>query len=1025
MAFYSSLFLALFALLLVRSSNVTSQETVSVSPTIDISINRNTFPQGFIFGAGSSSYQFEGAAMEGGRGESVWDTFTHKYPAKIQDRSNGDVAIDSYHHYKEDVKMMKDVNLDSYRFSISWSRILPKGKLSGGINQEGINYYNNLINELVANGIKPFVTLFHWDLPQALEDEYGGFLSPLIVKDFRDYAELCFKEFGDRVKYWVTLNEPWSYSQNGYASGEMAPGRCSAWMNSNCTGGDSSTEPYLVTHHQLLAHAAAVRLYKAKYQTSQEGVIGITLVANWFLPLRDTKADKKAAERAIDFMYGWFMDPLTSGDYPKSMRSLVRTRLPKFTADQARQLIGSFDFIGLNYYSTTYSSDAPQLSNANPSYITDSLVTAAFERDGKPIGIKIASDWLYVYPRGIRDLLLYTKDKYNNPLIYITENGVNEYNEPSLSLEESLMDTFRIDYHYRHLYYLLSAIRNGANVKGYYVWSFFDNFEWSSGYTSRFGMVFIDYKNGLKRYPKLSAMCSLFLALFALLLVRSSNVTSQETVSVSPTIDISINRNTFPQGFIFGAGSSSYQFEGAAMEGGRGESVWDTFTHKYPAKIQDRSNGDVAIDSYHHYKEDVKMMKDVNLDSYRFSISWSRILPKGKLSGGINQEGINYYNNLINELVANDIKPFVTLFHWDLPQALEDEYGGFLSPLIVKDFRDYAELCFKEFGDRVKYWVTLNEPWSYSQNGYASGEMAPGRCSAWMNSNCTGGDSSTEPYLVTHHQLLAHAAAVRLYKAKYQTSQEGVIGITLVANWFLPLRDTKADQKAAERAIDFMYGWFMDPLTSGDYPKSMRSLVRTRLPKFTADQARQLIGSFDFIGLNYYSTTYSSDAPQLSNANPSYITDSLVTAAFERDGKPIGIKIASDWLYVYPRGIRDLLLYTKDKYNNPLIYITENGVNEYNEPSLSLEESLMDTFRIDYHYRHLYYLLSAIRNGANVKGYYVWSFFDNFEWSSGYTSRFGMVFIDYKNGLKRYPKLSAMWYKNFLKKETRLYASSK
>ncbi|KAG2397797.1 Beta-glucosidase 13 [Vigna angularis] len=206
---------------------------------------------------------------------------------------------------------------------------------------------------------------------------------------------------------------------------------------------------------------------------------------------------------------------------------------------------------------------------------------------------------------------------------------------------------------------------------------------------------------------------------------------------------------------------------------------------------------------------------------------------------------------------------------------------------------------------------------------------------------------------------------------------------------------------------------------------SMRSLVRTRLPKFTAEQARLLIGSFDFIGLNYYSTTYATDAPQLSNDNPSYLTDSLVTAAFERDGKPIGIKIASDWLYVYPRGIRDLVLYTKEKYNNPLIYITENGVNEYNEPSLSLEESLMDTFRIDYHYRHLYYLLSAIRNGANVKGYYVWSFFDNFEWTSGYTSRFGMIFIDYKNGLKRYPKLSATWYKNFLKKKTRLYSSSK
>ncbi|KAL5130108.1 Beta-glucosidase 24 [Glycine soja] len=875
--------LRLIALVLVISiSSVNCIETDAVEPIIDIaSLNRDSFPPDFIFGAGSSSYQC--------------------------------LVYNNINIIHEDVKIVKDMNLDSYRFSISWSRILPKGKLSRGINQEGIDYYNNLINELVANGIQPLVTLFHWDLPQSLEDEYGGFLSPRIVKDFRDYAELCFKEFGDRVKYWVTLNEPWSYSQHGYANGGMAPGRCSAWVNPNCTGGDSGTEPYLVTHYQLLAHAAAVRVYKTKYQVSQKGLIGITLVANWYLPFSNTKADQKATERAIDFM---FMDPLTSGDYPKIMRSLVRTRLPKFTTEQSKLLIGSFDFIGLNYYSSTYASDAPHLSNARPNYVTDSLVTPEFERDGKPIGIKIASDWLYVCPRGILDLLLYTKEKYNNPLIYITENGINEFRDETISLEESLLDTFRIDYHY------------------------------------------------------------------LLVLVRSSKVTCElETDTVSPIIDISLSRKSFPEGFIFGAGSSSYQFEGAAKEGGREPSVWDTFTHNYPEKIMDRSNGDVAIDSYHHYKEDVGMMKDMNLDSYRFSISWSRILPKGKLSGGINREGINYYNNLINELVANGIQPLVTLFHWDLPQALEDEYGGFLSPRIVKDFRDYAELCFKEFGDRVKHWVTLNEPWSYSQNGYANGRMAPGRCSAWMNLNCTGGDSSTEPYLVTHHQLLAHAAVVRVYKTKYQAFQKGVIGITLVANWFLPLRDTKSDQKATERAIDFM---FMDPLTSGDYPKSMRSLVRTRLPKFTTEQSKLLIGSFDFIGLNYYSTTYASDSPQLSNARPSYLTDSL---------------IASDWLYVYPRGIRDLLLYTKEKYNNPLIYITENGINEYNEPTLSLEESLMDTFRIDYHYRHLFYLQSAIKNGANVKGYHVWSLFDNFEWSSGYTVLQGKVEKDRVYGI--------------------------
>ncbi|KAK7257865.1 hypothetical protein RIF29_32155 [Crotalaria pallida] len=486
------------------------------------------------------------------------------------------------------------------------------------------------------------------------------------------------------------------------------------------------------------------------------------------------------------------------------------------------------------------------------------------------------------------------------------------------------------------------------------------------------------------------------------LLSSSSIVFSQENNATTPKVVVPLlNRKSFPNGFIFGTASSAYQYEGAASEGGRGPSIWDTFTHKYPEKVKDGQSGDVAVDSYHRYKEDVAIMKDMNLDAYRFSISWSRLLPKGKLSGGL--------------------QPLVTLFHWDLPQALEDEYGGFLSPLIVKDFQEYAELCFREFGDRVKQWITLNEPWSLSQNGYAMGHMAPGRCSAWLNRSCVGGDSAIEPYLVTHHQLLAHAAAVNVYKTKFQGSQKGLIGITLLVTWAVPISDSKLDQKAAERAIDFMYGWFMDPLTRGDYPQSMRSLVRTRLPKFTKAQAKQLIGSYDFIGLNYYSAGYVTDAPLQSNARPTYQTDSLADMSFMRDGKSIGLNVASNWLYVYPRGFRDLLLYTKEKYNNPLIYITENGINEYDDPELSLEESLLDTYRVDYHYRHLYYLQFAIEAGVNVRGYFAWSLLDNFEWHSGYTVRFGMNFIDYKNDLKRYQKISALWFKDFLKPEPRLY----
>ncbi|KAB1209597.1 Beta-glucosidase 12 [Morella rubra] len=407
--------------------------------------------------------------------------------------------------------------------------------------------------------------------------------------------------------------------------------------------------------------------------------------------------------------------------------------------------------------------------------------------------------------------------------------------------------------------------------------------------------------------------------------------------------------------------------------------------HEIAERITDRGNGDLAVDQYHRYKEDVGIMKEMGLDAYRFSISWSRLLPKGNLSGGVNKEGIRYYNKLINELLAKGQKPFVTIFHWDLPQTLEDEYGGFLSPYIVNDFRDYAELCFKKFGDRVKHWITMNEPWTYSDGGYASGTLAPGRCSSWQNLNCTGGDSATEPYLVSHYQLLAHAAAVEVYKQKYQAAQNGVIGITLVCHWIVSISKANDNRNAALR--------FLDPLTFGDYPHSMRSLVGKRLPKFTKEQSKTL-----------------------NAGNKSYLTDSLANLTTQRNGILIGSPAASSWLHVYPRGIRDLLLYTKEKYHNPLIYITENGIDEFNNETLSLEEALIDNHRIEYYHSHLWYLRKAMKDGVNVKGYFAWSLLDNFEWYAGYTVRFGINYVDYKNGLKRYPKLSAHWFKNFLKK---------
>ncbi|KAF7824494.1 vicianin hydrolase-like [Senna tora] len=346
-------------------------------------------------------------------------------------------------------------------------------------------------------------------------------------------------------------------------------------------------------------------------------------------------------------------------------------------------------------------------------------------------------------------------------------------------------------------------------------------------------------------------------------------------------------------------------------------------------------------------QSDIQLMKEVGLDSFRFSISWSRIFPEGK--GKVNELGVNFYNNLINELLANDITPVVTLFHCDLPQALEDEYDGFLSRKIVKDYRDYADFCFKTFGDRVKTWVTFNEPYVFISNGYATGNFPPGRCSNYAG-NCTVGDSATEPYIVGYHWILSHAAAVRLYKKKYQVSQKGEIGITLVTFWYIPKSDTAADKEATSRALDFWFGWHAHPITYGDYPESMKSLVGDRLPKFTKSESKLVKGTYDFLGLNYYTTFYIENAPP-TTTNKSLSSDAQAAFRLPDNGATIDGST----------GLHDLLVYIKDNYQNPTIYIHENGVGETRNASKPVSEAIKDSARIKYYDSHLRSLLQAIK----------------------------------------------------------------
>lgn len=486
----------------------------------------------------------------------------------------------------------------------------------------------------------------------------------------------------------------------------------------------------------------------------------------------------------------------------------------------------------------------------------------------------------------------------------------------------------------------------------------------------------------------------------------------------STPFSLVIDRLHFPANFYFGTATAAYQVEGAYNRSGKGPSIWDTFSHEHPERITDGSNGDVAVDFYDKYKEDIeRMSSELGMNAIRFSISWPRVIPSGRVREGVNEEGIAFYNNVIDYAIANGLEPFVTIFHWDLPQALEDKYGGFLSHRIVADYKDFAELCFQRFGDRVKHWITFNEPYEFSMGGWESGSSAPGRCSSWVDRACQAGDSSTEPYIIAHNLLLAHAEAVNLFKTKYQATTKGKIGITLDVTWSIPLSDSHEDIEAAHRNLDFTFGWFLDPIVYGHYPITMRTLVPKRLPEFTWDQKHMLKNSYDFIGINSYTSTYAS-ANFTPDSNPNHIrvsTDKRVTLSQYKNGKPIGDQASPSWLYVYPEGILDILKYTKDTYRNPIIYITENGIGD--PQNLTLQEAAKDTWRINYHGRHLVNIRRAIcDHKVRVEGYFVWTFTDNLEWSSGYTIRMGLYGIDRSTKeLTRIPKWSVKTFHDFLK----------
>lgn len=438
------------------------------------------FPKGFVWGAATSAYQIEGAARADGRGESIWDRFSHT-PSKVEDGSTGDVACDHYNRWKEDVALMKQLRLQAYRFSIAWPRVFPLGR--GTRNDRGLDFYSRLVDELLANGIEPYVTLYHWDLPQALQDE-GGWANRATAEAFVEYADAVSRRLGDRVKNWITHNEPWCASLLSHQIGRHAPG-IQDW-----------SVALAASHHLLLSHGWAVPVLRKNSPGSE---VGITLNLTPSVPASPSAEDYDAYRHFDGYFNRWFLDPLYRRQYPADMLAdyLERGYLPARGFDVVREgdlrsIATPTDFLGVNYYNRTVvrSDRIPEEKN-HPR-----TVFLAPESEWTEMGWE-------VYPDGLFQILTRVAFEYSVPKMFITENGASYSQGPDA--DGRVRDVKRLQFLRDHLLAAKQAIDIGVPLKGYFAWSLMDNFEWERGYTQRFGMTWVDYATQA-RVPKDSAL---------------------------------------------------------------------------------------------------------------------------------------------------------------------------------------------------------------------------------------------------------------------------------------------------------------------------------------------------------------------------------------------------------------------------------------------------------------------------------------------------------------------------------------
>nr|XP_033803387.1 klotho isoform X2 [Geotrypetes seraphini] len=821
----------------------------------------DTFPHGFMWSVGTAAYQVEGGWQQNGKGPSIWDTYFHEVNPQL---ANGDVASNSYNNLQRDIEVLKSLKVTHYRFSISWARIFPNGTVSSP-NEPGFNYYRTLIQRLKEIGVEPIVTLYHWDLPQKLQDDYGGWINESLLDIFKDYAEFCFRSFGKEVKHWITIDNPYAVAWHGYATGKLPP---------LIQGG--KVLGYRAAHNLIKAHAKVWHLYNDYFRQNQRGQVSIALSSHSIKPQNMTEEDITECQKSLEFVLGWFAKPIfTDGDYPQSMKNDLSSILPVFTETEKKFVKGTADYFALSF--------GPVLS---------------FQLLDSDMKFK------QVEHLNLRMVLSWISSEYNQPRIFITENS---WLGPNSTKREDA----------KFMYYLKQFIMEILKA-----WSLMDGFEWLRGYSIRRGLYYVDFASHNKRLmPKSSA-------LFYQKLIEENGF--------PPSLENQPIEGTFPCGFAWGTTSYTIHLDTTPSQfNDPNVYLWDPKKMKSLTKVE----GAITQKRKPHCVDfaaiglQISLLQEMHVTHFHFSLRWALILPFGNLTK-VNHTVLYYYKCFLSEMVRVNITPVVALWqyineHQELPVPLA-EHGAWENPQIIQAFVDYSRLCFKELGNYVGFWITVNEP--YVRNlSYTAG----------------------------HNLLKAHALAWRVYDKQFRQSQKGKISIALQADWLEPACPFSTNDKdTTNRILEFDIGWLAGPIFGHvDYPS------------FTDDEKKLIQGTFDFFALSHFTTKLVYWEREDASKNNHYLKVRPMTD--------------STWLHspnrtaVVPWGLRRMLNWVKSKYGNIPIYILANGIDDN-------QEEFQDKLRMYYIQNYINEALKAYAiDGVNLAGYFAYSFNDKTDPSYG------------------------------------------